>query len=95
MIKLTVLYPNTADLKFDKEYYNNQHVQLLKEVLREAILTSDINIGFSGENPGQPAPYVLIANLTFESLESFHQSFGANAEKILVDLPNFANVSPG
>lgn len=94
MIKLTVMYPNSADLKFDKDYYVNQHGQLLRDLLGDTILSSDINFGIAGASPEQPAPYAVIANLTFESIESFQQSFGTNAEKILADLPNFTNVSP-
>jgi uncharacterized protein (TIGR02118 family) len=88
------MYPNSADLKFDKDYYVNQHGQLLRDLLGDTILSSDINFGIAGASPEQPAPYAVIANLTFESLESFHKSFGTNAEKILADLPNFTNVSP-
>ncbi|MBU2973993.1 EthD family reductase [Zobellia sp. B3R18] len=35
-----------------------------------------------------------MANLLFDSLESFQESFGSNAEKILSDLPNFTNAKP-
>jgi len=94
MIKLTVMYPNTEDLEFDKKYYTTEHSQLLSELLGNAVKASDINVGLTGASPAQPAPYVVIANLTFESLESFQQSFGVNAEKILADLPNFTNVKP-
>lgn len=94
MIKLTVMYPNSPDLKFDKKYYTNQHSQLLSELLGDAVKSSDINVGITGASPEQPAPYVVITNLTFESLESFQQSFGANSEKILADLPNFTNAKP-
>jgi uncharacterized protein (TIGR02118 family) len=94
MIKLTVMYPNSADVKFDKDYYTNQHSQLLKDLLGDAIISSDINMGISGANPDQPAPYVVIANLVFKSMASFQQSFGANTEKILADLQNFTNVKP-
>ena len=94
MIKLTVLYPNSADLRFDKDYYTTKHSQLLSELLGDAIISSNINIGISEGSPEQPAPYVVIANLVFESMETFQQSFGANAETILEDLPNFTNVQP-
>ncbi|MBC8768805.1 EthD family reductase [Arenibacter sp. BSSL-BM3] len=94
MIKLTVMYPNTEDLEFDKKYYTTEHSQLLSELLGDAVKTSDINVGLTGASPAQLAPYVVIANLTSESLESFQQSFGVNAEKILADLPNFTNVKP-
>lgn len=94
MIKLTVMYPNSADLKFDKQYYIEKHSQLLKELLGKAIISSDINMGVAGSTPEEPAPYVVIANLVFESMESFQQSFGAKSEMILEDLPNFTNVKP-
>lgn len=94
MIKLTVMYPSTPDIKFDKTYYTNQHSQLLLELLGDAILSSDINFGIAGGSPEQPAPFVVIANLAFESMESFQQSFGANAETILADLVNFTNIQP-
>ncbi|CAH8281934.1 uncharacterized protein (TIGR02118 family) [Mariniflexile fucanivorans] len=94
MIKLTVMYPNTPDVKFDKKYYTNQHSQLLTKLLGNAIVSSDINFGISGATPEVPAPYVVISNLTFETLELFQQSFGAHAEQILADLKNFTNVQP-
>jgi uncharacterized protein (TIGR02118 family) len=94
MIKLTVLYPNTADLKFDKEYYVNKHGQLLVDLLGDAIISSDVNMGITGSAPDATAPFVVIANLVFESMDSFEHSFGANTEKILADLPNFTNVQP-
>ncbi len=94
MIKLTVMYPNSADLKFDKDYYTNQHNELISTLLGDAIISSDVNFGLGGVAPGSPAPFVVISNVTFESLESFQKSFGVNAEKILADLPNFTNVQP-
>ncbi|WP_339839317.1 EthD family reductase [uncultured Maribacter sp.] len=94
MIKLTVMYPNSADLTFDKDYYVNQHGQLLKELLGDSIVSSDINFGIAGGSPDEPAPFLVIANLIFDSMESFKMSFGANSEKILTDLPNFTNTHP-
>jgi uncharacterized protein (TIGR02118 family) len=94
MIKLTVLYPNTPDLKFDKEYYVNKHGQLLVDLLGDSIISSDVNMGIAGGAPDTSAPYVVIANIVFESMKSFERSFGANAEKIMADLPNFTNVQP-
>jgi len=94
MIKLTVMYPNSADIKFDKQYYIKEHSKLLSDLLGDAVIASDINMGISGASPEQPTPFIIIANLTFESHETFQKSFGANAEKILADLTNFTNVQP-
>jgi len=94
MIKLTVMYPNSADIQFDKDYYVKNHGQLLKDLLGDAMVSSDVNFGIAGGSPEETAPYIVIANLIFESMESFQQSFGANAEKIIGDLPNFTNAKP-
>lgn len=94
MIRLTVMYPNKADLKFNKEYYVNQHSKLLSNLLGSAIITSDINFGIASGEPDKPAPFAVITNLVFESLEIFQNSFGVNAEKIQADLLNFTNVKP-
>lgn len=88
------MYPNSSDLKFDKNYYTNEHMQLLFDLVGKALLKSETDTGIAGAVPGEAAPYVVISHLTFESLESFQQSFGVNAEKILADLPNFTNVQP-
>nr|WP_321231230.1 EthD family reductase [uncultured Psychroserpens sp.] len=94
MIKITVLYPNSEGLKFDKDYYTKQHSQLFADLLGDAIVSSDINFGIIGATPEQPAPFVVIANLVFESMETLQQSFGVNSEAILADLPNFTNAQP-
>ena len=94
MIKLSVLYPNTEDIKFDKEYYINKHSQLLTELMGDAIISIDVNFGLSGAAPASPAPFVVITNVVFESMETFQQSFGVHSAGILADLPNFTNVKP-
>jgi hypothetical protein len=79
MIKLTVLYPNTPDLKFDKEYYVNKHGQLLTDLL-DAIISSDVNMGlvvllYTG---------ALCRNCKhgFESMESFEHSLAQMPKRL-------------
>jgi uncharacterized protein (TIGR02118 family) len=88
------MYPNSADLKFNKDYYTTKHSELLSELLGDAVVSSDINMGLIGGSPNEAAPFVVISNLSFKSLESFQQSFALHAEKILADLPNFTNAQP-
>jgi uncharacterized protein (TIGR02118 family) len=94
MIKIIVLYPNGEGKTFDMDYYCNEHVQLITELLGDAVKGASIEKGLSGGEPGSPPPYVAVGNLYFESLESFENSFGANAEAILGDVPNFTNIEP-
>jgi hypothetical protein len=81
MIKLTVLYPNTPDLKFDKEYYVNKHGQLLTDLLGDAIISSDVNmellvvLRYTG---------ALCRNCKhgFESMESFEHSLAPMPKRL-------------
>ncbi len=94
MIKVSVLYPNGEGKNFDMDYYCNQHVQLVEELLGDSVKAATVEKGFGGAIPGSPATYAAMGNLYFASMDSFQNSFGPNAEKIMGDLPNFTNIEP-
>ena len=94
MIKVSVLYPNGEGKKFDMDYYCNQHVQLVEELLGDSVKAATVEKGLGGAIPGSPATYAAMGNLYFASMDSFQNSFGPNAEKIMGDLPNFTNIEP-
>lgn len=93
-IKVSVLYPNEEGKSFDMDYYCTKHVAMVGELLGDAIIGATIEQGLGGAEPGSPASYIAMGNLYFESLESFQNSFGPNAEKIMADLPNYTNIQP-
>jgi len=93
-IKLTVLYPNGEGKTFNMEYYSNNHVSLVGKLLGEAVIGATVESGIGGGAPNSSAPFAAIGNLYFNSLESFENSFGPNAETIMADLPNFTNIEP-
>jgi hypothetical protein len=33
MIKISVLYPNSKDTRFDMEYYCNRHIQMVRQLV--------------------------------------------------------------
>ena len=94
MIKVSVLYPNGEGKNFDLEYYCNQHVQMVGGLLGDAVKGATVEKGLGGAAPDSTATYAAMGNLYFESMESFQNSFGPNAEKIMADLPNFTNIEP-
>jgi uncharacterized protein (TIGR02118 family) len=94
MIKVSVLYPNTEGNKFDMDYYCTKHVELVTGLLGDALKTASIESGLSAGAPGTRAPFVAIANMYFNSMEEFGQAFGASADKIMGDLPNFTDIEP-
>ena len=94
MIKVSVLYPNGDGKNFDIDYYCNQHVPMVGGLLGDAVKAATVEKGLGGGEPDSPATYAAMGNLYFDSLDSFQNSFGPNAEKIMADLPNFTNIEP-
>jgi uncharacterized protein (TIGR02118 family) len=92
MIKVSVMYPNGPETKFDNDYYKNSHLPMIAKALGDALKGMEFNVGLGGRVPGELAPYVAIAHLTFDSVAAFQSSFGPHAEKFAADVPNYTNV---
>jgi uncharacterized protein (TIGR02118 family) len=93
MIKVSVMYPSGPDTTFDVDYYKNVHLPMIEEALGDTLKGLELNIGLAGRAPGEPAPYAAIAHLTFDSLESFQNSFGPHAARFAADIPNYTNTN--
>jgi len=94
MIKVSVLYPNGKNNSFDMDYYCNKHVPMVAELLGDAVKGATVERGLGGAAPESPAQYSAMGNLYFSSMETFENSFGPHAEKIMSDIPNFSSVEP-
>ena len=94
MIKLSVMYANGQNTTFDINYYLNKHIPLVAKLLGDAVKGATVEEGVGTIDPNAKAPYAAMGNLYFDTLESFQNSFGPNAEEILADLPNFTNIQP-
>ncbi|MCW8193710.1 EthD family reductase [Proteobacteria bacterium 005FR1] len=94
MIKVSVMYPNADGANFDIDYYCNKHMPMVAELVGDSMKGSAIDSGIAGGAPNEPAPFVAIGHLIFESVEEFNAAFGPNAKKILADIPNYTNTQP-
>ncbi len=94
MIKVSVLYPNNEGNRFDMDYYCSKHVELVTRLLGDALKGATIESGLAGGASTSPAPFVAMANMYFDTVESFQQSFGPNTDEIMGDLPNFTDITP-
>jgi len=95
MIKVTVLYPNKPDTKFDHDYYANQHTKMVVEKLGPMGLVKDgIDKGIGGIPAGSPPPYFALGHMVFNSIEDFQKGFAAHGEEIMADIPNYTNTEP-
>jgi len=94
MIKVSVMYPNSSDATFDMDYYCNNHVAMVKELLGSALKGVAVDSGLAGGVPGQMAAFIVMGHLTFDSVESFQQSFAPHAATIMADISNFTTIQP-
>jgi len=94
MIKVTVLYPNTPDARFDMKYYVTHHMPMVRDKCAGACHSIAAESGLAGGDPGSKAPYIAIGHLTFDSVEAFQKAFGPHAAEIMADIPNYTNTQP-
>src|SRR5262245_20383678 len=94
MVKVSVLYPNSADAKFDMDYYLTRHMPMVKQKLGAALKNMAVEQGIAGGAPGQPAAFVAMGHLYFDSAAAFQAAFGPHASEILGDIPNYTNTQP-
>ena len=94
MIKVSVLYPNSENSRFDIDYYCNRHMPMVKEKLGAALKAMSVDHGLAGGAPGSKPAYAAMGHLHFETVEAFQVAFGPHAKAIMADIPNYTNVQP-
>jgi uncharacterized protein (TIGR02118 family) len=94
MIKVSVMYPNTAGARFDHTYYKDKHMPLLKARMGDACKSYTIDKGLGGGAPGAPATYVGMCHIFCDSIEAFQAGFGPHAKEIMGDVKNYTDIAP-
>ena len=94
MIKVSVLYPNKPGASFDTSYYFAKHMPMVASKFGSAARTTSVDQGLGGAAPGSPAPFVMMAHFTFESIDAFQTAFGPHAAEIMGDIPNYTSIEP-
>ena len=94
MIKVSVMYPNQPDARFDHDYYRDKHMPMVKDKMGAACLYYTVDKGIAGGMPGQPPAYVAMVNIHVVSVEAFQAAFGPHVKTIMADVPNYTNIKP-
>lgn len=94
MFKVSVMYPNQAGARFDLAYYRTTHMDLVRKHLQAfGLVKTEVLKGLSGGG-GQPAPYVCIGNLYFETVEGYEKGVAASGGAIRADIAKFTDLTP-
>ena len=94
MIKVSVMYPNSAGARFDIDYYVNSHMPMVKRKVGAALKSMAVESGLAGGAPGAPPTYIAMGHLYFDSVDAFQTAFGPPSAEILADIPNYTNTQP-
>lgn len=92
MIKVSVMYPNSKDVQFNADYYQNKHLPMIAKHVGSALKGLELDLGIASRVPGEPAPYVAVAHLLFDDVASFQEAFGPHAATFAADVKNYSNV---
>jgi uncharacterized protein (TIGR02118 family) len=94
MVRVSVMYPNSAGVHFDMTYYLDRHMPMVGKLLGSALKSMNVDEGLAGGAPGAPTPYVAMCHLFFDSADAFQAAFGQHSDVILADIPNYTNAAP-
>ncbi len=94
MFKVSVMYPNQEGARFDIQYYRTKHMELVQKHMKPfGLVRTEVLKGISG-TAGQPAPYICIGNLYFETADGYEKAIAASAGALRADIPGFTDVTP-
>lgn len=90
---ITVLYPNTPDVKFDFDYYRTKHIPLIKRLYGRGVARIELRKGVATQD-GSPVTYVAVINIWIGSQKAFDEATAKHAKELIADVPNFTNGRP-
>lgn len=94
MIKVSVMYPNGPDAHFDKAYYRDKHMPMVKELMGEHCKSYAVDRALGSNGADANAPYIAMGHLFCDSVEAFQAGFGPHTKAIMADIPNYTNQKP-
>lgn len=94
MTMVAVMYPSAGGDAFDEKYYMGTHIPMVRKHW-DPMGLSDLKVmrGVAGPD-GAPAPYMMVALLTFSSMDAFKAAASAHGKEIFADIPNFTSAKP-
>jgi uncharacterized protein (TIGR02118 family) len=94
MYKVSIMYPNQKAARFDLNYYRTKHMDLVKKHLQSfGLIKTEVEKGISGGGD-QPAPYICIGNLYFESRDGYDRGIAEAGPILRGDISNFTDTTP-
>ena len=96
MIKISVLYPNQKNARFDLDDYVDKHMPFSIKLLstHPGYRGYSAERGINGLVPGEETAYTVICYFLFDSIDSFNAALAPHAAVLQGDAPNFTDIQP-
>jgi uncharacterized protein (TIGR02118 family) len=88
MQTMTLVYPRSADARFDYEYYLNTHMKMVTDSVGDACRSITVETG-----EGDTAPFATV-RFVVDSMEAFGAALAPHNEKLRADMVNYTDVQP-
>ena len=94
MFKLTILYPEHPEARFDFDYYLDTHMPLTLKRQGSAVKAVQVEKGYDAGMPEITLALRAICHLIYDSQEAFVNAFLPHAEELQGDIANFTDIEP-
>jgi uncharacterized protein (TIGR02118 family) len=96
MKKISILYPNKPDGRFDFDFYVEVHMPRSIELLSSHTGFRSVSVekGIATANAEEPVPYLAMCHYEFDSVESFIEAFTPHAAELQGDMVNYTDIVP-
>jgi len=94
MIKVSVMYPNGPEARFDATYYVQRHMPMVKERMGSHLHYYTVDVALAPGTSDANAPYIAMGHLFCDSVDAFQAGFGPHTKDIMGDIPNYTNQTP-
>ncbi len=91
---VSVMYPGGSENRFDLDYFLGKHIPLVRERWSPLGLKDVKVVKGTGTPDGGPAPFQVMALLTWDSADSFKKGAETHGDEIFGDIPNYTNSTP-
>ncbi len=95
MIRISFLYPNSRNARFNLDYYVEKHMPWSIRLLsvHPGYRGVSVDRGISA-SPGTDAPYVAVCNFLFETLGDFMEAVTPHLAALRADMSNYTDIEP-
>jgi uncharacterized protein (TIGR02118 family) len=92
MISFSVFYPYKEGANFDFDYYQNNHLGILKRYFGDTCKGITVLKG-NVDNKEEP-DFMCVCNISFDSEKQFLEIMEKAEPELLADIKNYTNIEP-